>query len=143
MFILLFVTIETQQYCYFESNLSVALLIKVFLTKKACNVVLKSSKHQSITFPRVCFVFILYFIGIAFHWQFFVPYILSISLKFGACYITGHWDNFNVKNASLCRYILSFVFLKKLVFLSFSFLILMRYQVFTTECQPIRNQNWW
>ena len=26
-----------------------------------------------------------------FHWQFLIIYILSLSLKIGACYITGQW----------------------------------------------------
>ena len=29
-------------------------------------------------------------------------YIFSISLKFGACYVTGQWGEFRVKNATLC-----------------------------------------
>ena len=38
--------------------------IKVFLTKTACNVLLKSSKHEEVTFlHEFIFVFILYFIG--------------------------------------------------------------------------------
>ena len=32
----------------FESNLNLVLLVKVFLTKKACNVVLKSFEHEEI-----------------------------------------------------------------------------------------------
>ena len=33
-----------------------------------------------------------------FHWQFLIP-IVSISLKFRACYITGQWGKIIVKNA--------------------------------------------
>ena len=36
-----------------------------------------------------------------FHWQCLITYIFSVSLKFGACYITGQLDKFRVKNASL------------------------------------------
>ena len=49
---------------YFESNHSLVLLMKVFVTKKACIVVLLSSKHEEMTFPReFIFVFIQYLIG--------------------------------------------------------------------------------
>ena len=37
-----------------------------------------------------------------FHWQFFITYIFSVSLKFGARYTTGQWGEFIVKNAILC-----------------------------------------
>ena len=37
-----------------------------------------------------------------FHWQFLFTYIFFASLKFGVCYITGRWDKFRVKNATLC-----------------------------------------
>ena len=33
-----------------------------------------------------------------FHWQFFITYIFSFSLKFGAYNITGQWDEFRIKN---------------------------------------------
>ena len=36
-----------------------------------------------------------------------------------------------------------FFFIKKLVFLSFSFLSLMKHQIFAADYQPIRNRNWW
>ena len=40
------------------------LLVKVFICKKACDVVLQSSKHEEITFPQgFAFVFISCFIG--------------------------------------------------------------------------------
>ena len=32
-------------------------------------------------------------------------YIFSVSLKFGACYITGQWGKFKVKNATICLHI--------------------------------------
>ena len=37
-------------------------------------------------------------------------YIFSVSLKFGACYITGHWGEFRVKNATICLHILFWYF---------------------------------
>ena len=41
------------------------LLVKVFICKKACDVVLQSSKHEEITFPHgFAFVFISCFIGV-------------------------------------------------------------------------------
>ena len=45
-----------------------------------------------------------------FHQQFLISYILSVFLKFGSFYITGHWGSFNVKNATLCFHILSSIF---------------------------------
>ena len=35
-----------------------------------------------------------------FHWQLLITYIFSVSLKFQACYITGQWGEFTVKNAT-------------------------------------------
>ena len=66
--------------------------------------------------------------------RFLITYILSISLKFGICYITGQWDEFRMKNATYI-YIYSFgisflYFIKKFVFW-FSFL--MKCQIFATE----------
>ena len=37
-------------------------------------------------------------------------YIFSISLKFGACFITGQWGKFRVKNATICLHILFWYF---------------------------------
>ena len=37
---------------YFKSNLNLLLLINFFLTKKACHVVMQSSKYEEITFPH-------------------------------------------------------------------------------------------
>ena len=37
-------------------------------------------------------------------------YIFSISLKFVACYITGHWGEFRVKNDTICLHILFWYF---------------------------------
>ena len=59
--------------------------------------------------------------------QFLITYILSVSLKFWACYITGQSDEFAVKNGSIYLHILSSHFFVALitnfVFLSFLFLI--------------------
>ena len=45
-----------------------------------------------------------------FHWQFLATYIFYVSLKFRACYITGQWDEFTLKNASLYLHVLSCFF---------------------------------
>ena len=37
-------------------------------------------------------------------------YISSVSLKFRACYITGQWGEFRVKNATICLHILFWYF---------------------------------
>ena len=42
-----------------------------------------------------------------FDWRFLITYIFSKTLKFRACYITGQWSKFTVKNATLHLYILS------------------------------------
>ena len=52
MFISLLTPFDTRVCGYIESNLSLVLLIKVFLTKKTCDVALLSSKHEEITFPQ-------------------------------------------------------------------------------------------
>ena len=39
-----------------------------------------------------------------------IYFIVSLSLKFGACYITGQWSEFKVTNATLCLYILFWYF---------------------------------
>ena len=44
-----------------------------------------------------------------FHCQ-FITYIFNVSLKFRACYITGQWDEFPVKNASYYLHTLSWHF---------------------------------
>ena len=50
---------------YFKSNLILVLIIKMFFTKKTCNVVLRFSNHEKITFPHeFIFVFIMYFFGV-------------------------------------------------------------------------------
>ena len=41
-----------------------------------------------------------------FHWQFLISDIFFVFLKFRACYITGQWNEFRVKNAFLCFHIL-------------------------------------
>ena len=48
--------------------------------------------------------------GSVFHWQFLITYIFSVSPKFRACYITGQWGEFTVKNATLYLNILSWHF---------------------------------
>ena len=62
---------------------------------------------------------------------------LSVSLKFGACYITGEWGKFRIKNAFI-----AFFLSKICVFIIFSS-FLMKYQISSTEYQPVRNRNWW
>ena len=83
-----------------------------------------------------------------FHWQFLSTYIFSVFLKFRACCITGQWGDFTVKNATLYLHMLFwrffvFFFIKKFVFLSLSFLFLMKYRISATEYWPIRNRNRW
>ena len=56
------------------------------------------------------------------HWQFLITYFFSVSLKFAACYITGEWGEFRMKNV-ICIYIYfygisSLGFLKKIDFQS-------------------------
>ena len=58
-----------------------------------------------------------------FHWQFLITYVFSVSLKFGACCITGQWGEFKVSNAILCLHILFWYFFvffhQKIVFIIF------------------------
>ena len=59
-----------------------------------------------------------------FHWQFLITYIFPVSLKSGACFITGHWGKFWVKNTILCLHIIFwhfflFCFSSKVFFLIF------------------------
>ena len=42
-----------------------------------------------------------------FHKQFLITCVFSVSLKFRACYITGQWGEFTVKNATLCLHMFS------------------------------------
>ena len=71
-----------------------------------------------------------------FHWQFLFTYIFFASLKFGACYITGQWGKFRVKNATLCLHnfcgIFLLFFIKKIVFIIFTF--------FSDEVSNFRNK---
>ena len=53
-----------------------------------------------------------------FHWEFLITFIFSRSLKFGACYITGQWGEFTVKNTTLC---LNTLFLFIFLFFVFCF----------------------
>ena len=65
MFIFLLTLSDTKDCYYFKSNLSIMLLIKAFLTKKASIALVKSFKHVKITFPHVfILVFIPYFIWV-------------------------------------------------------------------------------
>ena len=71
---------------------------------------------------------ISYFLSM-FHWQFFVTSIFSVSLKFGGCYVTGQWGEFEKNSTTFCLLKLFGFFivfhkfcLAKVVFLSFSFL---------------------
>ena len=61
-----------------------------------------------------------------FHRKFLIIYIVSVSLRFGACYITSQWGDFRIKHAPLCFHILFGIFLLffdiEFVLLSFSFL---------------------
>ena len=47
------------------------------------------------------------------HWQFLITCIFFVSLKFDACYITGEWGEFKVKNTTSCFHIpfLAFTFM--------------------------------
>ena len=64
MFIFLLTPFDTSDCYYFKINLSQVLLVKVLLTKKACNIVFWSSKNEEITLPQeFTFVFIQYFNG--------------------------------------------------------------------------------
>ena len=46
-----------------------------------------------------------------FHWQVFITYIFSLSLKFRTCYMTDLCCKFKLKDAVLCSHILLSVFL--------------------------------
>ena len=62
LFTLLLTPFGAKYYC-FESNLRLVLFKKMFFTNKACDVVLKSSKHKEIPFRNeAIFAFTLYFI---------------------------------------------------------------------------------
>ena len=71
----------------------------------------------------------------------------SVSQKFRECYITRQWGKYRIRMLlytfiwlfGICL----FFFLMKLVFLSFSFLFLIKYQISATKYWPIRNRNWW
>ena len=45
-----------------------------------------------------------------FHWQFLIPYIFSVFLKFRACYIRSQQGELTIKNATLYLHILSSTF---------------------------------
>ena len=73
-----------------------------------------------------------------FHWQFLFTYILSVSLKSWAWYITGQWGEFRAKNVPLCLYILFNIFCcccfhQKISLLIIFISFLMKYQFFATE----------
>ena len=88
-------------------------------------------------------VYIWIFINKCF--QFLITYISSVSLKLGACYIAGQWGDFRVKNATLCSHILLWhffvVFHQKTLFLSFSLLFLMKYQILINRILIIRKRE--
>ena len=57
-------------------------------------------------------------------------------------WVIGQWGEFRINNAASCFHVLFLHFLFfiiKSVFLSFSFLFLMKYQIAATEYQSIRN----
>ena len=65
MFIFLFIPFSTKDCSFLKSNLCMLLLVKVFLTKKAHNFILKSTKREERTFPlEFVFVRIPNFIGV-------------------------------------------------------------------------------
>ena len=102
--------------------------------------------HRDFSAQFIFQILINYFVyKSAFLWQFLITYIFSVSLKFRACYITGQWGEFRVKNSTLCLYLRFwhfFLFLSKNLFLSFSFLFLIKYQICAIEYKPIRSRNW-
>ena len=71
-----------------------------------------------------------------FHWQFLISDIFSASLKFTAFYITDQCGDSRKENAILCsctpfpHFLLLFII--KFLLLLFSFLFLMKYQIFAT-----------
>ena len=79
-----------------------------------------------------------------FHWQYLISDIFSISLKFRACYITDHWANSQIKNATVF-YILVYFFG---TFLLFFIICFYHFHFFFNEVSnfrnswPIRNRNW-
>ena len=61
MFLFLLTPVNTWDRYYFESVVSLVLLIKAFVIKRASNFVLYSSKHEEVTFSHeLIFVFIPY-----------------------------------------------------------------------------------
>ena len=49
----------------------------------------------------------------------FITYIFSLSLKFGACYMTVQWSEFRVKNVTIYFHIYFFVIFHELCFYHF------------------------
>ena len=65
MFLFLLTPVNTWDRYYFESVVSLVLLIKVCVIKRTSNFVLYSSKHEEVTFSHeLIFVFIPYFVGV-------------------------------------------------------------------------------
>ena len=62
------------------------------------------------------------------HRQFLITYIFFVSLKFRECFTTDQWGKFTVQSATFYLHIFSWIlllfFIRKLMFLSFSFLLL-------------------
>ena len=50
--------------------------------------------------PVIFFFIFFYFPSEILHLM-FPPHIFSVSTRFGACYITGRWGEFRIKNATL------------------------------------------
>ena len=128
---------------------------KVFLTLRKFHwKTLKQREKKTQTrafFCEICEILNNTHVERVFHWQFVVSCLFSVSLKIRACYITGQWGEFTGKNAT---YIYIYTFLgifvavvvvvhQKLVFLSFYFPFLTKYQIFAREYWPIRNRNRW
>ena len=66
--------------------------------------------------------------------QYFLVFLKSVT-----CYITVQWDEFSIEMLILAFFL--FFLIIKLVFLPFSFLFRMKYQISATEYQPIRNET--
>ena len=68
------------------------------------------------------------------------------SLKFGACYITGHWNDFRVKDATLIFRIFFYIplfFIQKFVFLSFSFIFSDKVSNYRIRVSTNLKSEWW
>ena len=71
------------------------------------------------------------------HWRFLITtLIFSVSLKFGACYITGQWGKFRVTIAILCLH----TFLSFFCCFSSIFFCFYHFRFFFDEVSNIRNE---